>query len=1138
MSARRHRSRRTGRHFVATLVVLCLLPIVLAAAQSVRSYARTLEAAQTDARRAAQSMSAWIEQSFDTVVRLSRSVDSWLGSEGVVDAESFRHRALAADVPALLAARSDALPRVSDLFLVDADGRRLSAPTPDAPDSGTAAKPPVFDLHAQPLGDRRLTMAIVEDEPIGVWTIHRMVGRNGEIIGGIVATIDPRWFERVLENAGSFYPARVSLDHVAADGTATTIAAIGPTPTGRQPIQLRETAAIDAVSIRITAEPSRPVVLAGWYREARTLAGVVGLWELVLALGAILFRRQQVQSTRDRIALRRVELAAERAARSALLERMRADERAIAAIFDNGAIGFVEIGLPEYRFLRVNDRYCRFVGRSAEELLGGLGPFDVCHPDEHAPLRSAMASIHEDGTFDTEIRHLRPDGRSVWARIAVKITANHPDGSPSRSVVVVQDVTELRQAMQRAQDNEAMLRLGMSIGHIATFSRDSRDDGFVGGREGREMLGLPLDDETAPFDLFGVPMPPEDRDRIAAEIAAATARHEQEHSYAFRIIRPTDGRICHIEARARYEYDTQGHHRSTGVLIDLTESRHAEELLRLSLSVGRIGTFHHDFVTGRVHFDATTGSLYGLPASERSISAEDWFAMIVPEDREALIRGLEEAEASHRGETCRDYRVRRRDDDGIRHFTVRSRIDYGPEGRLRLITGVIIDVTEQRAAEACITHLAHHDALTGLPNRGAFHDRLIEAVTSAEHGSRSALLLIDLDRFKEVNDTLGHPAGDDLLRAVTTRLCAELGSGDLPARLGGDEFAVIRTARVDLGEVTDLAGRLVSVLGEPFRLGDHQVLVGASIGIALSPGDGRDPEVLFRAADLALYRAKAEGRGRYRFFEPGMDAELRRRRSREIDLRHAVDAHEFDLVYQPIVATIDRRIVGFEARLQWHHPEKGILGPAAFVTLAEETGLMVGLGARMLTLACAEATDWPGERRLVYGLSTAEITSRSIVETVERALRLSGLPPRRLELEIGERALVRSPETVLEAMSELKRLGVILTLDDFGSVSSALGLVPRCPIDRIKIDRQLSIAPDTTGNVAIVRTITGLCDDLGLGIAVDGIADEERLTQFGHTRFGEAQGELFGDALDGRGVLRRLREVDRGARSPRPEQVA
>jgi diguanylate cyclase (GGDEF)-like protein len=420
------------------------------------------------------------------------------------------------------------------------------------------------------------------------------------------------------------------------------------------------------------------------------------------------------------------------------------------------------------------------------------------------------------------------------------------------------------------------------------------------------------------------------------------------------------------------------------------------------------------------------------------------------------------------------------------------------------------DVTEQRAAAARIAHMAHHDALTGLPNRVLLRERLGEALARARRGDRFAVLCLDLDRFKEVNDTLGHPVGDALLRAVTQRLLEELRETDTIARLGGDEFAIIQSAADQPTDATALSRRIVVALSTPFEIEGHQVPIGTSIGIALAPEDGEDPDTLLKAADLALYRAKEKGRGGWCFFEPQMDARMQARRALEMDLRRAIAMEEFQLYYQPVVDLGSGGVAGFEALLRWQHPQRGLVSPGDFIPLAEETGLIVPLGAWVLQRACADAVAWPAPLKVAVNLSPLQLQGAGLVRAVLAALAGSGLPPERLELEITETAMIADTEATLLILRELRDLGVSIAMDDFGTGYSSLSYLRKFPFDRVKIDRSfVQGLGNSRESVAIVQAVTSLCEALGMATTAEGVETQAQLAALSRADCAQAQGYLF-----------------------------
>ncbi|WFP62000.1 EAL domain-containing protein [Mesorhizobium sp. WSM4904] len=420
------------------------------------------------------------------------------------------------------------------------------------------------------------------------------------------------------------------------------------------------------------------------------------------------------------------------------------------------------------------------------------------------------------------------------------------------------------------------------------------------------------------------------------------------------------------------------------------------------------------------------------------------------------------------------------------------------------------DVTEQHRTEERMTHLAHHDTLTNLPNRSMFRERLDQALGEPKVAPL-AILSLDLDRFKAVNDTFGHPAGDWLLKCVAERLRRCLRSEkDVAARFGGDEFAVIQSDVRGAADAEKLAKRIVEVIGKPYRDKGREMHVGVSLGIALYPGDGEDADTLLTNADLALYRGKSEGRNIYRFFEPGMDAMVRERRALEADLEAALPRREFELDYQPILDIASGDIVGAEALMRWRSPSRGLVSPQEFIAAAEETGLIVQLGDWALRKACSAAAGWPRDVRMAVNVSAAQIKSGSFARSVISALAFSSLPASRLELEITETVMMDESDTVLRTLGQLRELGVRIALDDFGTGYSSLGYLRRFPVDKIKIDRSFIHDLDKRDTAAVVRTVIGLGIELGITVTAEGVETEAQLDMLRKAGCGEAQGFLIG----------------------------
>jgi diguanylate cyclase (GGDEF)-like protein len=420
------------------------------------------------------------------------------------------------------------------------------------------------------------------------------------------------------------------------------------------------------------------------------------------------------------------------------------------------------------------------------------------------------------------------------------------------------------------------------------------------------------------------------------------------------------------------------------------------------------------------------------------------------------------------------------------------------------------DVTERKITQARINELARFDSLTGLPNRTEFHERAEDILSSAPSSS-CAMMFVDLDQFKQVNDTLGHAVGDRLLRAVAERLLTTTSLTDLVARFGGDEFVVLLRPATDRGYVAGIARAIIEDLSKPYQIGDHQIGIGASIGIAIVSENCVDIGSLLRNADMALYQAKAEGRNTWRFFETELEIKAQSRRNLEFDLRRAFDRNEFELHFQPIYNLAKKKFSSCEALIRWNHPTRGKVPPAVFVPVAEEMGLILQMDDWVLRNACSACAAWPTDVRVAANISALHFRDRQVVESVRTALRESQLAPHRLEIELTETALVQNIQMTRSVLTELRQIGVRISLDDFGTGYSSLSYLNSLPFNKIKIDRSFLRGLEREGRaLKLLNGITRLSADLGLLVVMEGVETEEEFKLItDYTAVDEIQGFLL-----------------------------
>lgn len=568
---------------------------------------------------------------------------------------------------------------------------------------------------------------------------------------------------------------------------------------------------------------------------------------------------------------------------------------------------------------------------------------------------------------------------------------------------------------------------------------------------------------------------------------------------------------------------------AVAVFRDVTTMRQAAEELRaseeryaLAAQAANDGLWDWNLRTGKIYFSQRWKATIGFQDHEIDNDPSEWFDRVHPDDRE----GLEVRLAAHLRRLISgfeyEYRMLHRD-GAYRWMHCRGIAVWNASGEAMRIVGSQTDINERKLAEQRLLHDALHDSLTGLANRTRFMDRLEHLIARAQRGASPsfAVLFLDLDRFKLINDSLGHLIGDQLLIALARRLERCLRPGDTLARLGGDEFAVLLEDLSEPQAALTVAERILRLLEEPFHLGSHEVFSSASIGIALSAGARyQSPADVLRDADTAMYHAKMEGRSRYAVFHPTMHDRARYRLQIETDLRHGIERNEFFVVYQPIVELNTQQTVGFEALLRWRHPHRGIITPAEFIDIAEETGLIVPIGHLVLREACRQLHEWT-QRYLTrsltmnVNLSPRQIADPDLVERIAALLEAYRLDATMLRLEITETAIIEHGDVASRALLHLRSLGVQICIDDFGTGYSSLSYLHRFPIGTIKIDRSfVSQIHHSHENAEIVRTIISLAHSLGMAVIAEGTETREQLTRLRAMSCAYGQGWLFAQALE------------------------
>jgi diguanylate cyclase (GGDEF)-like protein/PAS domain S-box-containing protein len=680
--------------------------------------------------------------------------------------------------------------------------------------------------------------------------------------------------------------------------------------------------------------------------------------------------------------------------------------------------------------------------------------------------------------------------------------------------LIVDDHLALRAAREaeRLRRSADHLARAQRIAHTGSIEQDLRTGGIEWFGDTYRIFGLDPNLPAPAGEAFLALFHPDDRAACetqgpAHQAAAAGQLHGKPHaSFRFRIVQP-GGAVRWVRHDSELVLDERGAAvRWIGTYKDVTEVVEAEESFRLLFEGNPVPMWLFDLET--LKFMAVNDTATAHYGYDRGSFLKMTLLDMVPQEDRHDVKNAIRNNPIVGGNPSHIWQHVKADGKEIDVLTF-CRDTMFCDRPAQLVA--IVDVTAKRQAEARIAHMAHHDALTGLPNRVLFLERLDETLLRVRrYPEILAVLYLDLDQFKNVNDTLGHPAGDRLLQAVADRLRTCLRDCDMVARFGGDEFAVLQIGLAAPHEAGALGERIVTLLSEPYDIDGLQAVIGASVGIALAPADGETAEQLLRNADIALYQAKEDGRRTFRFFEPGMGVSLRNHRTLERDLRNALGAGEFEVYYQPLVTLETGVICGFEALLRWHHPVRGMVAPAEFVPLAEEIGLIVPIGEWVLRQACAEAATWPDDLKVAVNLSPVQFKKSNLPQLVFATLASTGLPAARLELEITESLFLTESKTNLATLRSLRALGVGIAMDDFGIGYSGLSYLRAFPFDKIKIDRSfISELGESADCMAIIKAVTKLGSTLGIPTLAEGAETEKQLALLREAGCTEMQGYLF-----------------------------
>ena len=596
------------------------------------------------------------------------------------------------------------------------------------------------------------------------------------------------------------------------------------------------------------------------------------------------------------------------------------------------------------------------------------------------------------------------------------------------------------------------------------------------------------------------------------------------------INRRKDGSLYDEEMTITPVRDTRGEiTHFIAIKLDVSERKQAEakhllltERLSLATAVAKVGVWELDLASNTYTWDATTFEIYGF-SPVVPMPYEKWSAAVYPQDLPAVEATLRKA-IDEKGQGAAEFRIILADGT-LRHVSAVGRAVLDENANVRRVLGVAQDITERKQAEERTVHLAHYDALTDLPNRALLLDRLNQLTKAPQRRkSKVGVVFIDLDRFKEVNDSLGHDAGDLLLQTIAKRLSKAVRDEDTVARIGGDEFVVVLKALHEVRDVAVIAQKLLSCLVEPVTLNGYELTITASMGISLYPDDATNGQEMIRNADAAMYQAKSAGRNGYQFYTSDLNRRALEMLSMENALRRAIERQEFVLHYQPQVDISSGCVVGAEALIRWNHPDLGLVMPGKFISIAEERGLIVPIGSWVIEEAARQAAVWQNVGTsipIAVNVSAVQFRQKDFVEQLANSVRKHRITPNHLELELTESVIMRDAETTVDILERLHDMGFRLSIDDFGTGYSSLSYLRRFPIDKIKIDQSF-VTDESAGS--IVTAVIGLARSLKLKVIAEGVETEEQLGILREQLCDEAQGFLFSPALGSEEFEKLVRE--------------
>ena len=1117
--------------------VLLIVAIVIGTAITVGEFReRALANSERELENTLLLLTRHFDQQLEQLDLAQEQLAEDINLAGITSGKDLERKMSGQDVHLMLKAKIGASPFVSTLNLVGSDGKLINFthlwPVPLLTDAGR-------DYFKALKSDPQLTTVLsdpVKSQIAGTWTIklaRKVSAPNGDFLGLIVGTIQLSQFESFFASVALGEGAAIAMFH--RDGTLLARHPHHDAMIGRNFISgplfqnvvlksdrgtTRLESRIDGLDRLVSARTLNhfPIVvvaattvsaaLVDWREQTKVFIGVAGLSVLVITAVVFLITRQlsrQHQASQRKLA--------------------RGKQRLQTAI-NNMTQGLLLFN-SSHRVIVCNQRYIEMYGLSPDVVKPGCSFRDlIAHRIEVGSLQVDDVDAH----YARILEHVaRGEGTIINAPDGRSIQVKHRLVSDGGWVATHEDITErlrhesnvLQQAAELARTQEVLTE-AVNASPDALVIYDERDRLVTCNEAYRQIY-----DQSAaaiyPGALFEdvlhcglennqYPEAGETSEQRSAWLAERMRLHRAPSTDVLQ--RLSNGRWIQLRERRTASGLT------VGFRIDVTELQNkTAELARINMQFDAAlsnlaqGICMFDGQRRLVVWNHRFAELYQLPPDLLKVGTPH---DAIIEDR--ISRGILKGGTSESVAKAKIAALAQLPSDARS-----SRVDEFADGRLILIVrqptqdgGWVAsheDITEQRRVEAEIVHLARHDVLTGLANRAEFNAKLEEASKRLKrNGGAVTLMMLDLDKFKAVNDTLGHPAGDQLLVEVGRRLQSTIRETDVLARLGGDEFAIIQEGGANQHEgATALALRIIGAITEPFHLNGHPASIGASIGIVLAPEDGIDPEELLRKADLALYEAKVNGRNDYRVFRAEMLEVAQTQRSAENELRNAILGNEFELHYQPVVDTKTRLLCGVEALVRWRHPTKGLIGPDQFIPIAESTGLIGPLGEWVLQRGCTDATSWPAHIKVAINISAIQFKKGNLFDVILCTLVETGLAPERLELEITETAILENHEAHLATIRQLKNLGISIALDDFGTGYSSVNYLTVFPFDKIKIDKSFTQGVISRRHCkAIVASTLALAQGLGTVTTAEGVETEEQFDYLRTAGVDLVQGYLFG----------------------------